>query len=156
MPLHTSILFFSQQSLSLSLSLSKILTTMAQPGQFPINPMNPMMYHPTVPVSVPIPVPAPLPLPMPMPRPVPAAAFPEFEYGQPSAAAGKRRREDELVSAEDESAAKRRVKLAQDVLFRIVVPSRQIGKVIGKEGCRIQKIREDTKATIKIADAIAV
>ncbi|KAK4592713.1 hypothetical protein RGQ29_017016 [Quercus rubra] len=122
---------------------------MAQPGQFPINPMNPMMYHPTVPVSVPIPVPAPLPLPMPMPRPVPAAAFPEFEYGQPSAAAGKRRREDELVSAEDESAAKRRVKLAQDVLFRIVVPSRQIGKVIGKEGCRIQKIREDTKATIK-------
>lgn len=129
---------------------------MAQPGQFPINPMNPMMYHPTVPVSVPIPVPAPLPLPMPMPRPVPTAAFPEFEYGQPSAGAGKRRREDELVSAEDESAAKRRVKLAQDVLFRIVVPSRQIGKVIGKEGCRIQKIREDTKATIKIADAIAV
>ena len=129
---------------------------MAQPGQFPINPMNPMMYHPTVPVSVPIPVPAPLPLPMPMPRPVPTAAFPEFEYGQPSSAAGKRRREDELVSVEDESAAKRRVKLAQDVLFRIVVPSRQIGKVIGKEGCRIQKIREDTKATIKIADAIAV
>ena len=135
---------------------------MAQPGQFPINPMNPMMYHPTVPVSVPVPVPVPaslplpMPMPMPMPRPVPTAAFPEFEYGQPSSAAGKRRREDELVSAEDESAAKRRVKLAQDVLFRIVVPSRQIGKVIGKEGCRIQKIREDTKATIKIADAIAV
>ncbi|XP_050282464.1 RNA-binding KH domain-containing protein PEPPER-like isoform X2 [Quercus robur] len=134
---------------------------MAQPGQFPINPMNPMMYHPTVPVSVPVPVPVPaslplpMPMPMPMPRPVPTAAFPEFEYGQPSSAAGKRRREDELVSAEDESAAKRRVKLAQDVLFRIVVPSRQIGKVIGKEGCRIQKIREDTKATIKIADAIA-
>jgi len=41
------------------------------------------------------------------------------------------------------------------VLFRVVVPSRQIGKVIGKEGCRIQKIREDSKATVKIADAIA-
>lgn len=44
----------------------------------------------------------------------------------------------------------------QDVVFRIMVPSRQIGKVIGKEGTRIQKIREETKATIKIADAIAV
>ncbi|KAM7508831.1 hypothetical protein LguiA_019284 [Lonicera macranthoides] len=43
----------------------------------------------------------------------------------------------------------------QDVVFRIMVPSRQIGKVIGKEGTRIQKIREETKATIKIADAIA-
>lgn len=54
-----------------------------------------------------------------------------------------------------EPGAKRRAK-AQDVIFRIVVPSRQIGKVIGKEGCRIQKIREETKANIKIADAIAV
>ncbi|GAB4861963.1 hypothetical protein Ancab_037217 [Ancistrocladus abbreviatus] len=45
-------------------------------------------------------------------------------------------------------------KKGQDVLFRIVVPSRQIGKVIGKEGHRIQKIREATRATIKIADAI--
>ncbi|KAM1009026.1 hypothetical protein ACFX2I_005397 [Malus domestica] len=35
------------------------------------------------------------------------------------------------------------------------IPSRQIGKVIGKEGCRIQKIREETKANIKITDAIA-
>lgn len=35
------------------------------------------------------------------------------------------------------------------------MPSRQIGKVIGKVGHRIQKIREDTKATIKIADAIS-
>ena len=42
------------------------------------------------------------------------------------------------------------------MLFRIAVPSRQIGKVIGKEGSRIQKIQEETKATIKIADAIAV
>lgn len=66
---------------------------------------------------------------------------------------GKRRREDS-VERED-SSSKRRVK-AQDVLFRIVVPSRQIGKVIGKEGHRIQKIREQTKATVKIADAVAV
>lgn len=40
-------------------------------------------------------------------------------------------------------------------MYRIVVPSRQIGKVIGKVGHRIQKIREETKATVKIADAIA-
>lgn len=76
-------------------------------------------------------------------------------------ATGKRRREDEFPAETrageeaDESAPKRRAQ-AQDVLFRIVVPSRQIGKVIGKEGCRIQKIREETKATIKIADAVAV
>jgi len=78
------------------------------------------------------------------------------EPGQSSAL--KRRRPWKLVlsAAGEESAAKRRAKLAQDVLFRVVVPWRQIGKVIGKEGCRIQKIREDSKATIKIADAIAV
>lgn len=79
--------------------------------------------------------------------------------GAGQSSTGKRRREDELPfseAADEESAAKRRAKLAQDVLFRVVVPSRQIGKVIGKEGCRIQKIREDTKATIKIADAVAV
>ena len=52
----------------------------------------------------------------------------------------------------EQSVAKRAK--GQDVIFRIVVPSRQIGKVIGKEGCRIQRIREETKATIKIADAI--
>lgn len=56
---------------------------------------------------------------------------------------------------QDYRSPKRRAK-TQDVLFRIVVPSRQIGKVIGKEGSRIQKIREETRATIKIADAIAV
>ncbi|KAM1175372.1 hypothetical protein ACFX2I_027793 [Malus domestica] len=71
----------------------------------------------------------------------------------------KRLREDEfsvVLSGQEpqEPGLKRRAK-AQDVLFRIVVPSRQIGKVIGKEGCRIQKIREETKANIKIADAIA-
>ncbi|XP_059633878.1 KH domain-containing protein At4g18375-like [Cornus florida] len=50
---------------------------------------------------------------------------------------------------------KRQAKSTQDVLFRIVVPSRQIGKVIGKVGSRIQRIREETKATIKIADAVS-
>lgn len=73
----------------------------------------------------------------------------------------KRPREEESAAEEagtstDLPAPKRRVKVAQDVLYRIVVPSRQIGKVIGRVGHRIQKIREETKATIKIADAIAV
>ncbi|KAL3537057.1 hypothetical protein ACH5RR_000423 [Cinchona calisaya] len=72
----------------------------------------------------------------------------------------KRPREDDsgveaAGTPSDVPAPKRRVKVTQDVLFRIVVPSRQIGKVIGKVGHRIQKIREETKATIKIADAIA-
>ncbi|PON60884.1 Polyribonucleotide nucleotidyltransferase [Parasponia andersonii] len=106
---------------------------MAQPGEVPLNPTAPLV--------------APL-------------HGPESESGQ--SAAGKRRREDEYppgvmpsaVGDGDESASKRRAK-AQDVIFRIVVPSRQIGKVIGKEGCRIQKIREETRATVKIADAVA-
>lgn len=76
---------------------------------------------------------------------------------------GKRRREgDNEVAGEfkepagEEPSPKRRAISSHDVLFRIVVPSRQIGKVIGKEGYRIKKIREESKATIKIADAIAV
>ncbi|XP_077234340.1 RNA-binding KH domain-containing protein PEPPER-like [Tasmannia lanceolata] len=44
---------------------------------------------------------------------------------------------------------------SHDVLFRIVLPSRQIGRVIGKKGIQIQRIREETQATIKIADPIA-
>ncbi|KAH7863600.1 hypothetical protein Vadar_019715 [Vaccinium darrowii] len=50
---------------------------------------------------------------------------------------------------------KRRITSGADVIYRIVVPSRQIGKVIGKRGARIQSIREETKATIKVADAVA-
>lgn len=74
----------------------------------------------------------------------------------------KRPREDDTEDDADEGtstdtpAAKRRVVATQDLIYRIVVPSRQIGKVIGKGGHRIQKVREDTKATIKIADAISV
>lgn len=105
---------------------------MAQPSQMPIYPQIQM--PPTI-----------LPIPGSEPAQLPAM---------------KRRREDEFPPIQigpepQDSAPKRRAK-AQDVIFRIVVPSRQIGKVIGKEGCRIQKIREETKATIKIADAIAV
>lgn len=71
------------------------------------------------------------------------------------------REEDTAVDAEVETstdvpAPKRRVKATHDVIYRIVVPSRQIGKVIGRVGHRIQKIRDDSKATIKIADAISV
>lgn len=53
-----------------------------------------------------------------------------------------------------ESTPKRQA--VQNVVFRIVVPSKEIGKIIGKGGHRIQKVREDTKATIKIADAVTV
>lgn len=71
----------------------------------------------------------------------------------------KRPREEDSVEAgtsADVPEAKRRVKATHDLIYRIVVPSRQIGKVIGRAGHRIQKIREDTQATIKIADAISV
>ncbi|XP_047943686.1 KH domain-containing protein At4g18375-like [Salvia hispanica] len=70
----------------------------------------------------------------------------------------KRPREEDSVedgALVDLPEAKRRVKAAHDIIYRIVVPSRQIGKVIGRAGHRIQKIREDTQATIKIADAIS-
>ncbi|XP_043716088.1 poly(rC)-binding protein 3-like isoform X2 [Telopea speciosissima] len=86
------------------------------------------------------------------------------ERGDESDRGTKRRREDEPNagavgeappdSAADHQSLKRMAK-PQDVLFRIVVPSREIGKVIGRGGCRIQKVREETGAMIKIADAIA-
>ncbi|XP_010661375.1 uncharacterized protein LOC100256424 isoform X4 [Vitis vinifera] len=94
---------------------------------------------------------------------VPRTPIPQSEAPAPSEPTSmKRPRDDDggvIASAtgevaDDHRSPKRRAK-NQDVLFRIVVPSRQIGKVIGKEGSRIQKIREETKATIKIADAIA-
>ncbi|KAK4394479.1 movement protein [Sesamum angolense] len=40
-----------------------------------------------------------------------------------------------------------------NIIYRVVVPSRHIEKVIGRVGHRIQKTREDTEATIKIVDA---
>lgn len=71
----------------------------------------------------------------------------------------KRYREEEFegsLTCAELQPIKRRAVLGQDILFRILLPSKQIGKVIGRGGNRIQKIREETKATIKIADAIAV
>ncbi|KAH9300057.1 hypothetical protein KI387_011640 [Taxus chinensis] len=56
---------------------------------------------------------------------------------------------------EDEEFRGKRVARARDVVFRIVVPSREIGKVIGKQGAKIKIIREETCANIKIADPIA-
>ncbi|CAL5401304.1 unnamed protein product [Camellia sinensis] len=110
---------------SLSLSLSLSVTTMAQPGET-----------------------------LTFPKP-PAPADPYRSV------TGKRPREDggDALYGEfrggDAPSPKRRVKSAMDIIFRIIVPSKQIGKVIGKVGSRIQKIREETKATIKIADAIS-
>ncbi|TKY65320.1 Poly(rC)-binding protein 4 [Spatholobus suberectus] len=139
---------------------------MSQQGQIPINPMvppqNPMAMQVPMPMHMQMPIPMPMPMPLPMQMqmqmPLPMPLQIPFSIQDPAATAssGKRRREDEApgtAAAAEQSAAKRAK--GQDVIFRIVVPSRQIGKVIGKEGCRIQKIREDTKATIKIADAIA-
>ncbi|KAG8485463.1 hypothetical protein CXB51_021665 [Gossypium anomalum] len=109
---------------------------MAQPGEFPVNP--PM--RPASQIEV---------------QPLTAVQSQPIPPKDLLSTAKRRRDEDDPTAAYDtgESAPKRQAK-AQDVIFRIVVPSRQIGKVIGKGGHRIQKIREDTKATIKIADAI--
>ena len=155
-----------------------------QQGQIPINPMVPpqnpipmqvpMHMHMNMNMNMPIPnmnmnMPMPMPLPMHMQMqmhhmplhhhqlPLQVSYDPAAVTAGAPASGGKRRREDEApgtaVSAEQSAAKRAR---GQDVIFRIVVPSRQIGKVIGKEGFRIQKIREETRATIKIADAIAV
>lgn len=116
-------------------------------------PMHMQMQMPNMPMPMPMPMQMHMHMPLHMPFQVPFSA--EDVAGNP--VYGKRRREDEApgtASSAEQSAAKRAK--GQDVIFRIVVPSRQIGKVIGKEGCRIQKIREETRATIKIADAIAV
>ncbi|KAK9002032.1 hypothetical protein V6N11_024721 [Hibiscus sabdariffa] len=109
---------------------------MAQPGQTPINP--------------------PLPPASQLQAQPPYRILSQHPPQNDLLSTAKRRREEEYPSAvydTGESASKRQAK-AQDVIFRIVVPSKQIGKVIGKGGHRIQKIRDDTKATIKIADAI--
>lgn len=142
---------------------------MSQQGQIPINTMVPQQNQlPRIPMQHPMHMQMPMPnmhmpmqmhipmqmqMPYRMPLPVPYSTQDAAGYPAP----GKRRRDDEDpgISVSAELSAAKRVK-GQDVIFRIVVPSRQIGKVIGKEGCRIQKIREETRANIKIADAIAV
>ncbi|KAF6149903.1 hypothetical protein GIB67_008624 [Kingdonia uniflora] len=72
---------------------------------------------------------------------------------KPEISAKRTRHEEEEESV---LPSPKRKATSNNVLFRIVVPSKQIGKIIGKQGSRIQKIREETKATIKIADAIAL
>ncbi|XP_021756107.1 insulin-like growth factor 2 mRNA-binding protein 3 [Chenopodium quinoa] len=87
---------------------------------------------------------------MPLP-PIQYPSYPQPHYSdRPSS---KRPREPVSDSAEVPST--KRQALGNDILFRVIVPSGQIGKVIGKGGHRVQKIRDDTKATIKIADPIA-
>ncbi|CAH9147308.1 unnamed protein product [Cuscuta epithymum] len=97
--------------------------------------------------------------------PLPGAPQPPHstEDGPYRSTTAKRPRAEGAVEATDEvgtSSAvgpplKKRVKVSQDVVYRIIVPSKHIGKVIGKVGHRIQKIREETKATIKIADSFS-
>ncbi|XP_058756134.1 flowering locus K homology domain-like [Vicia villosa] len=135
-----------------------INTMVPQPNQIPpFPPQHPMhipnMHMPNMRMPMPMHIPMHMQMPYHMPLRVPYST--QDAAGYP--AHGKRRREEEDpgVSVSAELSAAKRVK-GQDVIFRIVVPSRQIGKVIGKEGCRIQKIREETKANIKIADAIAI
>ncbi|CAL1388799.1 unnamed protein product [Linum trigynum] len=57
---------------------------------------------------------------------------------------------------EKEAPTKKLRHAGQDIIFRIVVSPRKIGNVIDIEGIRIQKIREATKANVKIPDAIVV
>ncbi|XP_065859190.1 uncharacterized protein [Euphorbia lathyris] len=96
---------------------------------------------------------------MAQPVEIPISHFPPVTLPRPDLYTPTKRRRDEFdgatvaMNGEFEGSAAKRAKV-QDVIFRIVVPARQIGKVIGKEGCRIQRIREDTKATIKIADSV--
>ncbi|KAK2415517.1 KH domain-containing protein HEN4 [Trifolium repens] len=141
---------------------------MSQQGQIPINPMVPqqnqmppipMQHHPMQHMHMHMPN-MPMPMHMPMQMHMPFHMSHQLPYSTQDAAGypapGKRRRDDEdlgIATSAELSAAKRAK--GQDVIYRIVVPSRQIGKVIGKEGCRIQRIREETRANIKIADAIA-
>ncbi|KNA20449.1 hypothetical protein SOVF_052260 [Spinacia oleracea] len=87
---------------------------------------------------------------MPLP-PIQYPTYPPPHYSD--RLSSKRPREPVSDSAEVPSTKRQAV--GNDILFRVVVPSGQIGKVIGKGGHRVQKIRDDTKSTIKIADPIA-
>ncbi|CAI8613311.1 unnamed protein product [Vicia faba] len=137
---------------------------MSQQGQIPINTMIPQQNQiPPIPLPHPMHMQMHMPMQMhiPMQIQIPYHVPLHVPYSTQDAAGypapGKRRREEEDpgISVSAELSAAKRVK-GQDVIFRIVVPSRQIGKVIGKEGCRIQRIRVETRANIKIADAIAI
>ncbi|CAO2813905.1 unnamed protein product [Amaranthus hypochondriacus] len=86
--------------------------------------------------------------------PLPQIQYPSYPQHHYSDRPSSKRPRDP-VSDSGEVPSTKRLALGNDILFRVVVPSGQIGKVIGKGGHRVQKIREDTKATIKIADPIA-
>ncbi|XP_078440242.1 uncharacterized protein LOC144710375 [Wolffia australiana] len=62
--------------------------------------------------------------------------------------------EHQMVEYEEGGYPYKRRASMHDVIFRMIVPSKHIGRVIGKEGSRIRQIREETGATIKIADPI--
>ncbi|GJU23206.1 poly(rC)-binding protein 4 isoform X1 [Tanacetum coccineum] len=118
--------------------------------------------HPDTPVDTSPPPPRPKsqarpPPPPPPPRSksqVPQPPPPPPKKTQPLT---KRGRDYETWDEVHKHTIKRRaVLVGQDILFRILLPSKQIGKVIGKAGFRIEKIRNLTQANIKIADAIAV
>uniref|UniRef100_A0A7N0UQ79 K Homology domain-containing protein n=1 Tax=Kalanchoe fedtschenkoi TaxID=63787 RepID=A0A7N0UQ79_KALFE len=119
---------------------------MARQGQFPVpipNPADPyiLLPPPAVPASM----------------TVHNSDIPPPPQQQSSLyVTGKRQRHDggHETSGQGEERCSKRL-AAQDVIFRIVMPSNLIGKVIGKEGARIRKVREETRATIKIADAIS-
>nr|GEY74753.1 poly(rC)-binding protein 4 isoform X1 [Tanacetum cinerariifolium] len=101
--------------------------------------------HPDTPLDTPPPPPPPRRSKSQVPQPLP----PPPRKTPPLT---KRRREDEV---QKHNIKRRAVLSGQDILFRILLPSKQIGKVIGKAGFRIEKIRNLTQANIKIADAIA-
>lgn len=72
----------------------------------------------------------------------------------------RKRRYEEDYDEEDEEEksgkgfrAKRPAR-GRDIVFRIVVAPNKIGKVIGKQGSKINQLREDTGARIKIADPV--
>lgn len=73
----------------------------------------------------------------------------------------RKRRHQEEDDEEDEEEkvgkgfrAKRAARGGKEIVFRIIVASNKIGKVIGRQGSKINQLREDTGARIKIADPI--
>ncbi|KAJ7535180.1 hypothetical protein O6H91_12G021800 [Diphasiastrum complanatum] len=57
--------------------------------------------------------------------------------------------------SEAEAGSAKRVAKTPEVVFRLLVPSGKIGKVIGKQGTQIKQLREETTARIKIPDTMS-
>lgn len=70
----------------------------------------------------------------------------------------RRHEEEDDEEDEEEKVGKgfraKRADRGKEIVFRIVVASNKIGKVIGKQGSKINQLREDTGARIKIADPV--